>query len=74
VEDGETGLLVPPRDAHALAAALRRYLDDAQLRATHGERARERVLSLFRREAIWQAVYDEYVRLLGQAPGAAIAH
>jgi colanic acid/amylovoran biosynthesis glycosyltransferase len=33
VVDGETGLLVPPRDAPTLASALARLLDDAALRA-----------------------------------------
>jgi glycosyltransferase involved in cell wall biosynthesis len=33
VRDGENGVLVPPGDADALAAAIRRYLDDDDLRA-----------------------------------------
>ena len=32
VRDGENGLLVPPGDAAALAAAIRRYRDDEGLR------------------------------------------
>jgi glycosyltransferase involved in cell wall biosynthesis len=32
VHDGENGLLVPAGDAHALASALRRLLDDDELR------------------------------------------
>jgi len=37
------GLLVPPRDAGALADALRRLLTDAALRARMGRAARETV-------------------------------
>jgi glycosyltransferase involved in cell wall biosynthesis len=40
VRDGETGLVVPPHDPRALAAAIRRLLDDAPLRARLGAAGR----------------------------------
>jgi len=64
VEDGVTGTLVPVRDVPALTAAIRAYVRDAGLRARHGHAGRERVKSQFRREAIWQALYAEYLGLL----------
>jgi glycosyltransferase involved in cell wall biosynthesis len=64
IDDDVTGLLVPPRDASALAAALWRYIDDAELRRRHGRAARERVVRMFRQERIWQALHDEYQRLV----------
>ncbi len=59
-----TGTLVPPRDAAALAMAIRRYLRDPELRQRHGLAGRKRVLREFRPEAIWDALYQAYVRLL----------
>jgi glycosyltransferase involved in cell wall biosynthesis len=41
VEDGVSGVLVPPGDADALRGALVRLLDDADLRRTLGTRARQ---------------------------------
>jgi glycosyltransferase involved in cell wall biosynthesis len=64
VVHGETGLLVPPRDAGALAAAVRVYLRDPGLRARHGARARARVLRCFRPADVWAALRAEYGRLL----------
>jgi glycosyltransferase involved in cell wall biosynthesis len=43
VSDGETGLLVPPGDASALAAAIRRLADAPTLRERLGRSGRERV-------------------------------
>jgi glycosyltransferase involved in cell wall biosynthesis len=64
VADGETGTLVPVHDAAALAEAIARYLADPPLRRKHGEAGRARVLRDFRPEAIWEATYRHYVRLL----------
>jgi len=49
VEDGLTGLLVPPRDAEALASALARLLDDPDLRESLGRAGRQRVEEGIRR-------------------------
>lgn len=60
VEDGTTGLLVPPRDAEALAAAIDRLLRDPQLRASMGRAGRERAIDRFSREVVlghWVALY-----------------
>jgi glycosyltransferase involved in cell wall biosynthesis len=43
VEDGADGLLVPPGDAAALAAAVGRLIDDPALRASFARRGREKV-------------------------------
>jgi colanic acid/amylovoran biosynthesis glycosyltransferase len=47
VEDGVSGLLVPPGDAAALADALRRLNDDPSLRRRLGSAGREKVLEEF---------------------------
>src|SRR4029453_4051494 len=59
VVDGVTGTLVPVRDATALAAATRRYVDDPALRTAHGNAGRERVLRDFAQEVIWEALHAE---------------
>jgi glycosyltransferase involved in cell wall biosynthesis len=47
VEDGVSGILVPPRDEQALAAAIRRVLGDAALRERLAANGRRRVQELF---------------------------
>jgi glycosyltransferase involved in cell wall biosynthesis len=64
VADGETGTLVPARDAAALEGALRAYLADPALRRARGRAGRARVMREFRRELVWEALLAEYGRLL----------
>jgi colanic acid/amylovoran biosynthesis glycosyltransferase len=47
VEDGRTGLLVPPGDPEELADAIERLLEDGTLRERLGSRGRERVEEVF---------------------------
>jgi glycosyltransferase involved in cell wall biosynthesis len=65
VEDGRSGLLVPPDDPDALAAALRRLLSDVDLRELLGAAARERVLDRFDINVVWRrfdALYRQVSR------------
>jgi glycosyltransferase involved in cell wall biosynthesis len=58
VVDGETGLLVPPRDVAALRAALERLLGDVDLRRRMGEAGRARIRERF----TWPAVTDRTIQ------------
>jgi glycosyltransferase involved in cell wall biosynthesis len=60
VHDGENGLLVPPRDATALAAALRRLIEDAPLRRRLGARGRERAVQEFSDDVVIAATLKVY--------------
>lgn len=65
VRDGDNGLLMPVRDAQALAVALRSLINNAVLRAEMGLRSREIVLAEFSREQVIRetlAVYRELIQ------------
>jgi glycosyltransferase involved in cell wall biosynthesis len=63
VADGETGLLVPPRDAPALRAAVERLLADRELRERLGAAARERARARFG----WDGVIDRTLEVYALA-------
>jgi glycosyltransferase involved in cell wall biosynthesis len=65
VADGETGLLVPPRDDGALASAIVRLLRDDPLRVRFGEAGRRRVEDQFSAAQMVEGILRAYE----QAPG-----
>jgi glycosyltransferase involved in cell wall biosynthesis len=64
VVHGATGTLVPVKDPVELARAIGTYIDSPELRSMHGKAGRDRALMDFRPAPIWEAVYEEYERLL----------
>ena len=69
IEDRRTGLLVPPRDAPALAGAIVELLSDAELRNRLGEAARMRARERFTSEAMVDQVLAIYRAVLGPSRG-----
>jgi len=66
VENGETGLLVPPGDAAALAGALIRVLREPDLAVRMAERGRRKVREQFSIDAMVAGNIGVYERLLAE--------
>jgi glycosyltransferase involved in cell wall biosynthesis len=63
IADGETGLLVPVRDADAIAAAVERLVTDTALRNGMGAAARRRAAAEFGQERVIERTLDAYRQL-----------
>jgi glycosyltransferase involved in cell wall biosynthesis len=66
VADGQTGLVVPPNDATALARHLGRLIASPELRAQMGGAARTRVLELFTLDKMLEQTFDIYSDVVAQ--------
>lgn len=66
IEDGRTGLVVPPSDSKALADAIRRLLMDSDLRLLLGTQAKVVAESRFRTEAVVEKTHRFYRDILGE--------
>ncbi len=64
VVDGKTGAVVPKGNAHALAAAMARYLGNPAMAAVHGEAGRVRSLAMFTADRLGPEVEAVVQRLL----------
>jgi glycosyltransferase involved in cell wall biosynthesis len=65
VVDGETGILVPPRDPPALRSALERLLADPDLRRKLGSAGRDRARTYFSWETVTNATLAAYAEAVG---------
>lgn len=71
VVPNETGWLVPPRDAKALAAALEALLDlPPTARQDYGRRARARTSRLYKRSMVREGLLDFYRSLIDECQSA----
>ena len=67
VVDGDTGLIVPPRNPKALAEALEKLISDPDLRERLGKAGRRRVKEHFSREKLIRTMDEFYQRITSQA-------
>jgi glycosyltransferase involved in cell wall biosynthesis len=68
VVEGETGFLIPPGAAQALAGAIERIIDlGPEKRAEMGRAGRDRVRKLYSKTALQTATLAVYQRVLGEA-------
>jgi glycosyltransferase involved in cell wall biosynthesis len=72
VEDGETGILVPPEDGGALAQALASLLDNPEKAEAMGRSGRKRAERLFDEEVMITNICSLYEELLN--PGTSSEH
>jgi glycosyltransferase involved in cell wall biosynthesis len=68
LRDGENGLLVPPGDVPALAAALRRVIEDAPLRARLAATALEECRRTYSWKAVGRRIMQVYAEVAGWPP------
>ena len=66
VQDGETGLLVPPGDSDALAKAIIELLDDPDRAKAMGKKGRDRFEQKFTRKRMLSQIENLYLALASQ--------
>jgi glycosyltransferase involved in cell wall biosynthesis len=72
VEDGVTGLIVPPRDPRRLADAIVRLVDDPALRRRLGSAARSRYAAQFEPAAAARRMLEVYRDLISPGPRSGV--
>jgi rhamnosyl/mannosyltransferase len=71
IEDGKTGIVVPPGDPRALAEGIRAILGDEARRRAMGTAGRERAIDRFSARTMAERLLTVYRRAIDDAAGAA---
>jgi glycosyltransferase involved in cell wall biosynthesis len=74
VQDGRTGVLVPPRDAAVLAHGIAFLLDHPQIAREFGEAGRQRIVQEFSISEMLRKTEDLYLRLVSQSDHVAAGY
>jgi glycosyltransferase involved in cell wall biosynthesis len=64
IEDGVTGLIVPPDNPAQLAQAMLKILEDADMAKEMGRRAKQRVSEIFTAQRMVEAIESVYHEVL----------
>jgi glycosyltransferase involved in cell wall biosynthesis len=64
VADGETGILVPPADVPKLAAAIKKLVEDKELRLSMAKAARKRVQQKFNWQQAAKQILEVYQEVI----------
>lgn len=68
VDDGKTGILVPPEDPDKIAAAVTFFLENPEKAREMGRRGRKKVLVEFNQNLVFDRLKKEYLKLIKEHP------
>lgn len=64
IVEGKNGIIIPPKDANTLETAMRRFLEKPEYVAQLAKNARRMITDRYEQLAVWDALLEEYKRLL----------
>ena len=66
IEEGRNGTIIPPKDSHALQAAMETFISDPERLAQLKAEARPMIASRYEQSVVWQALLAEYWRVISE--------
>ncbi len=63
IKDEENGLIIPVKNSEAIYKAMKKLLEDTELKNKLQQNARNRITELYEQKIVWEALLNEYKRL-----------